>query len=405
MKRGEGRRIDLSDCPVWDDHCHPFVPSMEPKVFTRNFNWSSAVPPVPTDQTEDLILYKRTMSELARFLGCEKKDFREIVALRNQEYRQEPKEYISRLFREAKIQCLLPDFGYPSEEVFQADFPSRTIDFAELERLLPCKFKPIFRIDGLIYLLSQDKDLGFNDMLDKYDDSLKRAVTKQGYVGLKTITAYRYGLDIQDRFTRDAQNAYNDLKEKGKLADWPNQKDEATLREEKPLRDFLVLRAIERSAELKVPFQIHTGVGTSPYVNLAKCHPFLLYDALRNEKAQKTQIILVHAGYPYVEEAGYLANQFANVYVDMSVVIPWSYPGIRSKVLQLLELTPTSKLLYGDDGYNVPELFWISVILGKEALSGVLEEMVDIGKLDEDYAYHVAAHVLHENAERLFRSL
>jgi len=397
--------IDLSDYPVVDDHCHPFLPSMEPKLFAQNFNWSSIFPPVPVEQTEDLILYRRTISELARFLGLSKTNSQEIVAMRNEKYRREPKEYISRLFQDASIDCLIFETGYPSEEKVQAGFVSHAVDPAELQRLLPCNFKRIFRLERLIDLLFQDAHLGFDDMLNKYDDSLQGAITHEGYIGFKSIIAYGYGLDIQDRLVQDARDTYNELKEKGRLALPLKEKEETVLRKEKVLRDFLIFRGIEKSAQLNVPFHIHTGFGTSPIISIARCNPLLLCDALKNDKLRKARIVLLHAGYPYVEEVGYLANQFPNVYVDMSVVIPFAYPAIKSKVVELLEMTPTTKLLYGSDGYNIPELFWISAILGKEALSAVLGEMVTLGTLDEDYAYKVASRVLHENAEQLYRAL
>jgi predicted TIM-barrel fold metal-dependent hydrolase len=403
------KNIDLTDYPVVDDHCHPFLTSTEPKgvlgrsssvspaeAFAENFNFSGMV--VPAKQSEDLVLYRRTMSQLARFLGCSKTNFQEIVSIRNEKYHKEPKEYMSGLFRDARIDCLLLDTGFPSEE-----FTSYSVDMAEFQRVLPCKSKRIFRVERPMYLLFQDRDLTFDDMLKKYDDSLQSAITHDGYIGFKSVIAYGFGLDIQDRAIQDARHAYNSLKEDGRLALPLKEKYRTDLREEKVLRDFLVYRGIEKSAQLDVPFTFHTGLGSSPVINAGKCNPLLLYNPLQDDKLQKARIVLVHGGMTYTEEAGYLANQFANVYIDMSCMMPFTYPALTNKLVELFEMTPTTKLLYGSDGYVIPELFWISAILGKEALSKVLEQMVSSNAIDEDYAYEIAARILHENAEHLWK--
>ena len=60
-----------------------------------------------------------------------------------------------------------------------------------------------------------------------------------------------------------------------------------------------------------------------------------------------TTFVLLHSGYPYTREAGYLAAMYKNVYLDFGEIFPMvSADGQRAVIKQMLELTPTNKLLW-----------------------------------------------------------
>jgi len=390
--------IDLSEYPVLDHHCHAFLPEKEEEkgeLFAQFFSWS----PVPLEQSENLILYRKILTELRRVLGCASKNPREIVKKRDEMYREDPHGYITRLFDDAKIVRLFFDTGYPSAEYpgsYDADPESLGKTFAKQ------KFNFVFRIDKLMWKLFH-KPLTFDDMLNEYLDTLTNAVKKEGYIGLKSVIAYGYGLDVHDRDLGDAREVYEELSKKNVLPLPLEKKDERILSKEKILRDFLTCRAIEKSIEFDIPFLMHTGIGESPIINAQKCNPILLYDLLRDEELGKAKFILLHAGYPYAQEIGWLVNGFTNVYADLSCTIPWVNFGSKNVVLQILEMAPTNKIMYGSDGGKIPETYWIGAIIGKEAISKALQELVDSSFIDEDYAYKVGSWILLENAERLYK--
>lgn len=57
--------------------------------------------------------------------------------------------------------------------------------------------------------------------------------------------------------------------------------------------------------------------------------------------------VLLHGSYPYSRDAGYLASMYKNVYVDFGEVFPVvSRHGQCSVVKQLLEMTPTNKIMW-----------------------------------------------------------
>ncbi|NIO20343.1 MAG: amidohydrolase family protein, partial [Candidatus Aenigmarchaeota archaeon] len=68
--------------------------------------------------------------------------------------------------------------------------------------------------------------------------------------------------------------------------------------EAKILNDYLICRSIEKSIDLKIPFQIHTGFGDTP-IDVRAANPLHLFEVITNEELGKAQFVLIHAGYPY----------------------------------------------------------------------------------------------------------
>jgi predicted TIM-barrel fold metal-dependent hydrolase len=104
-----------------------------------------------------------------------------------------------------------------------------------------------------------------------------------------------------------------------------------------------------------------------------------------------------------VREAGYLASVYPQVYVDLGLAVPFlSVAGMRAVLRMLLELAPTTKLMYSSDGHMIPELFYLGAKWGRDILASVLEESVadsDLGAAEADDA---AAAILRDNAAALY---
>lgn len=404
--------IDLSEYKILDEHCHAFLPHMETArnvSLAQLLHWTYA----PEEENTNLLLYRRVLRELSRILTCDSSDEKKILEARDNAYpagnREKQIEYVDKLFDDARISWLFFDTGYPSSQYpdsYDADPRSLSEVFAKQ------KFNFIFRLDELMWRLFK-QNLPFDDMLDRYTRGLRKAVKQDGCIAFKSANAYCFGLDIHDSDEQDAKKAYEELRRKGFLTVSIGEKMSKfpyfypTLPEpiakEKTLRDFLTCRGIEESTKLDVPIQVHTGVGDTPIINPYKFNPIYLIDILKDPKFEKAKFVLVHAGYPYVEEMGWLVNGFPNVYTDLSEMIPWMHFGIRQKMLQLMEMAPMNKVMYGSDGGKFPESYWIAAILVKQELSNALQELIDSRYIDEDYAYKVGGWILSENAKRVYK--
>ncbi len=385
--------LDFSEYRVIDSHCHAFLFEKEDRRFCEYFNMSTLRS--SWKYNADTLVFQKAMRELARVLDCPVEP--EVVAdHRDSRYSADRSGYIQRLFSEAGIGTLLVDTGYPCEE-----FTGYSVPLDGFRELTGAEVRSIFRIDPLVAELFKES-LSFDQLVAHFRDRVSEAVEDSHCVALKSVIAYVFGIQTDLVPETEARKAYERARQRGLLTIPVTEKARGDLPDEKKVRDFLLVDAIRSSIELHVPFQIHTGVGDSPYIDVRAVNPLHLLDVVSDRQLGRAEIVLVHAGYPYVRESGFLANNYANVYVDVSEMIPYtSQP--KAVLLELLEMAPVTKILYGSDGANIPEIFWLAAIWTKEALAGAFDEIVGAGVVDEEYAQRAAKCILSENARRLYR--
>jgi predicted TIM-barrel fold metal-dependent hydrolase len=204
----------------------------------------------------------------------------------------------------------------------------------------------------------------------------------------KTVIAYMSGLAIRKVGEDEA------------LAAWtarPAFRDPA----DKVLRDYLFWETALKAREHNLAFQVHTG--HTSHINVwPNTNPILMTPLLNEPEMQDARFVLVHGGYPYCTEAGYLTSVYPKISLDLSLMIPWSSIGIARRIEETLESAPTSKIMYGSDGIEVPELYWISALNARKALGRVLDRLIEDGVLDDEEALDVGKDILYRNAERVY---
>ena len=150
-----------------------------------------------------------------------------------------------------------------------------------------------------------------------------------------------------------------------------------------------------------VPMQIHTGMGDFE-VNLILCRPAYLMDLLRFPVYRACTVILVHTGYPYHRQAGYMAHVRPRVYCDMSHRVPFSGSGARAILREVVEMAPLHKVMYGSDAYSVPEGIYASAKIGKRIVTEVMTELVADDVLTEADAQQAGEWILGETTRRIY---
>jgi predicted TIM-barrel fold metal-dependent hydrolase len=123
---------------------------------------------------------------------------------------------------------------------------------------------------------------------------------------------------------------------------------------------------------------------------------------LNQPQMDQVRFVLVHGGYPFNTEAGYIVSIYPHVFLDLSLMIPWSSIGVARRIEETLEFAPTSKVMYGSDGIMVPELFWMSAHMARKALGKVLGGLIDDEIVDTDEAEDIARDIFYRNAERVY---
>jgi uncharacterized protein len=339
----------LSEVALVDHHAHGIVGRPETLDEFRGL-FSESPDPRQWPHVATGLTYRRAMRELAALLGCEPTE----AAVFEHRAATDPDAYAARLLRATGTGWLLLDDGFPA--------PGEGAGVARMGELAGCRAAPVMRIERVA-----EEGMARGLALDELREHVRAEVGgagRRGFVGLKTIAAYRSGLDIA--VASDPEAAAR------ALAARP-----ARL-EDRALLELLLLDALEANASDPLPVQVHCGFGDSDLF-LPRADPTLLGPLV--ERFHGTPFVLLHC-YPFVRQAGWLAHVYGHVFLDVSLTIPHVWRAAEM-VREALELAPTSKLLYASDAARTPELYYLAARGWRAALAEVLGEALPAGEAEE----------------------
>jgi uncharacterized protein len=214
-------------------------------------------------------------------------------------------------------------------------------------------------------------------------------------VAVKSIAAYRVGLALEGRRPTDAEVT-------AAAARWlggdPRPTSPPRLAAEVLHRFFIWC-----GADLGMPIQFHVGYGDRD-VDLHRCNPLLLSDLLRALEPTGAPVMLLH-NYPYHREAGYLAQVFPHVYVDLGLATHNVGSRAPQVLAEALELVPLRKFLFSTDAFGLPELYYLGTLLFRHALSAFLRARLDADDMSYADAERITGLIASENARRAYHVL
>ncbi len=211
-------------------------------------------------------------------------------------------------------------------------------------------------------------------------------------VGLKTIIAYRLGLDFDPEPPAPGEVAAAAGRWLGEV--------EATGRarvEDPVLLRHVVWAGVERG----LPLQVHSGLG-DPDVRLARTDPALLTRFLELVEPHGVDVLLLHC-YPFQRQAGFLAHSYPHVYLDVGLAV--NYAGLRADavIAESLELAPFGKVLFSSDAWGPAELHFLGALLFRRGMAHALGAWVEEGAIRGADAVRIAGMVGAGNARRVYR--
>jgi uncharacterized protein len=372
--------LDLSAVPIVDQHCHSLLRNQpaDDAAF-RNHLTETYFPEIARDHVQHSLVYHWAIRELASFLGCEPNADAVHAARRERGVGQLAREIAER----GTFRTWLIDTGYGADTTFNLD---------ELRAMVPVQIHEIVRLEPLIERLILEADT-FDGFLDAYRGALAD-LRGSGYIAMKSVIAYRTGLQVESVDRATAAAAFGSVHDAGR-------RDGSLRIASKPLLDFLIVAAVEESARQEVPIQFHTGLG-DPDLDLTRVDPAALR-LIFSDAYRAAPIVLLHSGYPYARSMAYLAAMFPNVYADFGEVQLFVAGGdLRAVVRELVGLAPASKILFSTDASLIPELYWLGAQAGRRALGQVFDEHIAEGIVDERTALDMADMILWRNAERVY---
>jgi uncharacterized protein len=380
-----GPHHDFSMIPAIDHHCHnwkrqssPFSAEEYRLLFTEALDRRVGLD-VPSS-----IYYRWTIRELAARFEVEANE-RAVLDARAA---LGPQRVAEMLMAEANVKAAIVDFG----------FVARGSDLFTVEEMSAClggaSTTGAIRIERVL----EDLVLEY-ETADQVEEAFRARLNRthleaERIVSLKSIIAYRTGLDVSTPSRADACGSFAPLKKSAT--------ERGAIRiNNKEFLDYFLGIALQWANDEQFPFQFHTGFG-DPSVFLRTGNPITLRPVFENRAFSDVPIVLLHAGWPYVRESSYLASVYNNFSIDCGLAIPFVASDYEAIWRELLSLAPTSKILWSSDGFSIPEHCWFAAVQGRKALAGALVALVKIGAIGDDDVLPIGEAILNGNATRLY---
>lgn len=374
--------LDLASIPILDHHCHAFLKrstSYSALEFQQFFS-EGGDEGIVANHTPNSVFFRWGIKEIAKFLSCAPTTEAVLAARASIPLNQ----LGARMLRDANIPVLLIDYGLGGAD---------RMSIPEMRASLPgWRIEPILRLETMAQELILKYDT-FDQMVEAFVATVEDA-RSTGHVGLKSIIAYRTGLAIRNTSRSEAAETFAVVKERAR-------RDGKVRLADKPLNDYLLLRALEGAAKQALPVQFHTGLGDND-LDMLYANPLHMRPLFESSQYKHVPFVLLHASYPYVRELGYLASLYSNVWMDLGLAVPFATVDIPSVWRQALSLTPVSKILFSTDAYSVPDIYWLAARWGRWGLAQVLDELITLGAFTQQEALDAAHQILHGNAEKLY---
>jgi predicted TIM-barrel fold metal-dependent hydrolase len=219
----------------------------------------------------------------------------------------------------------------------------------------------------------------------RYAERLAETVRSVSAVGVKSVAAYRVGLDLDPAPPSPAEvtaAAAQWLRDGGRRLDHP----------------VLTRATLAAAVELGRPIQFHVGFGDAD-IRLSRVDPALLTDWLHRHRVP---VLLLHC-WPYHRQASWLAAVHPHVHLDVGLTLHYVGPTRGAAVLaEAAEMAPFDKLLYSSDAFGLPEFYHLAALTFRRALGSLLADRVADGEWSPADAARIARLVGHGNAIRVY---
>jgi uncharacterized protein len=247
----------------------------------------------------------------------------------------------------------------------------------QIDSLAVSQIEPIYSLEDLV-----------NSMSQAFDTAVKR-----GIVAVKIDVAYKRSLSFSKVSGDVAKKVFRTLVN-------GNEDFELSVKDAKPLQDYLLYKLLDMAKKQNLPVAFHTGLQAGNGNMLENSDPELLINLFTDYP--DINFVLFHGSYPYGGTLSAIVKNFQNVYIDMN----WSY-AISSSYTERylnewLETVPVSKIMaFGGDQRCVENTYG-QLILAKRIISDVLINKIRKGYISESEAKTIARMILHDNAMNFY---
>jgi hypothetical protein len=218
---------------------------------------------------------------------------------------------------------------------------------------------------------------------------------KSRAVCLKCGLAYHRSLRFDKTTYADAERAFHDFFADANLPDW-----RPPLKPAKVLSDWMMHMVCRAADDLKLPFQIHTGIQEGNGNVIYDSNPTLLTNLFLEYRNIRFDVF--HMGYPYVMELGNLAKNFRNVFIDMCWGHIISPEAARRALVEWLDAVPANKISAFGGDYCFVDGVYGHQFLARQNVAMALAQKVTDGSFSLERAREIATWLFVDNPMRLF---
>jgi uncharacterized protein len=248
------------------------------------------------------------------------------------------------------------------------------------------------------------RDVNLRALPATLDDYVRQVVAPtlaheraSGAVGIKFEAAYLRPLDFDTPDTAAARRIYAQYARGGV----------PSRAEYKTVEDYL-FRAIAREAGRQhLVVQIHVLETFGGFYSPSGAAPHLLEPALDDSTLRGTKFIIVHGGWPLIDETQGLLSK-PNVYTDVSMMDDITTPTVLAGVLRQWLGEWPDKVMFGSDAFDGgaeqgwEQVAWVASNTTRRALAIALTGMMRDGEMNRDRAQQLARMVLRDNAAAVY---
>ncbi len=224
-------------------------------------------------------------------------------------------------------------------------------------------------------------------------ENVVRGYARWGAKGVKLAIAYWRSLRVERAERAEAARAFNSL--------FSGYGEGISQNQAFPLQNYAIRRLVELATEHSLPVVIHTGVQNDHYHYLEHARATHLTSLFRDYP--RACFVLLHGGFPWVEETGYLAKIFPNVYLSMAWMHIMSAELSRHALRVWLDTVPVNKIMAFGGDYMVPYKVYGHLRLAREVVARVLAERVSHGRMSSSDALDLARMWFYDVPRRVFK--
>lgn len=169
----------------------------------------------------------------------------------------------------------------------------------------------------------------------------------------------------------------------------------------KALDNFVINTCVDLAQSKEMNTIIHTGIHAWNKNQVKACHAEPLGELIASHPDQS--FILLHLGYPYIEEALLLCKYFPNVYLDLAWLHTLDRQTAIGAIKRIIELLPTNKIIGFGGDVCLPINTVGNLHFALENLAEAFADLIKAREMTASDAEEICLAWLYENPKEVYR--